>query len=211
MKNHYFNEDMKNQLAIVARQDTKVGKTEELIHLIEGLVEDTRKENGNLCYNVFQDIDNPTKILFYEMWKDEAAFNAHCESEHVKNYRNKIQDLVEGELVLDIYERSIAPIPTSSKNGLVLFAQIKAIEGKAAELQTILEDLIPLTLAEKGAEHYELHKQKGEANHFMFHETWTTVADWDAHMLTKHLIDFLEIISNYVVGGINVSKTKLIF
>ena len=211
MTDIYFNNETKIPVAIVARQESKAGKTDELIDLIKGLVEETRKESGNLCYNVFQDIETPTKVVFYEIWKTEADFNIHCNSEHVNNYRSKIADLIEGDLVIDQYERSLAPIPTSSKDGLVLFAKIQAIEGKSEELQVILEDLIPATLAEKGAEHYELHKQKGVKNNFMYHETWTTVADWDAHMLTKHLVDFLEIIGNYVDGGIALTKAKLLF
>ena len=202
MTSKYFNDETKSQIAVVARQEAKAGKSNELIAAIKGLVEDTRKESGNICYNVFQDIEDPSKIIFYEIWANKAAFDAHCESKHLKLYGSTIGELVVGELTIDLYERSIAPAPTSSENGLVLFAQIKAHEGKAGELQTILEDLIPLTLAEKGAEHYELHKQKGEENNFLFHETWTTVADWDAHMLTTHLIEFLNIINDYVAGGI---------
>lgn len=207
----YFNEETKAKPVIVARLEAKEGKTDELITLIEGVVKETRKEDGNLCYNVYQDIDVPTKFIIYEVWASDAALAKHSESAHLNAFKANKDTIVTGATTLATYERSIAPMPKSSPNSLVLFASINAKDGKAAELQAILESLIVPTLAEVGAEHYELHKLKGDENGFLYHETWTTVPTWDAHMLTPHLVEFLGVKDNYVGGDIGISRTKQIF
>ena len=56
--------------------------------------------------------------------------------------------------------------------------------------------------------HYELHVSKDDPKDFMFHETWQTVEDWNAHMAAPHLISLVGILDRYTENGITVIKTK---
>jgi (4S)-4-hydroxy-5-phosphonooxypentane-2,3-dione isomerase len=47
----------------------------------------SRLEPGNLRFDVAQDVDDPTKFLLIEVYVDEAARQAHWNSEHFKAYR----------------------------------------------------------------------------------------------------------------------------
>ena len=93
-------------------------------------------------------------------------------------------------------------------DSLVLFAYNRNKGNTEKEWQKILEDLIAPTLAEKGALHYELHVSKDDPKDFMFHETWQTVEDWNAHMAAPHLISLVGILDRYTENGITVIKTK---
>lgn len=206
----YFNETTKNIPVVVNRLEAKEGQVEALKAQIGALVDSSRLEAGNLCYNVYQDQENLGKFIVYEIWESKEALKKHTDNPLVKSFNADTTYLV-GAPTFEVYERSISEMPKSSANGLVLFAKINAIDGKATELQAVLESLIVPTLAEAGAEHYELHKLNGDVNGFLFHETWTTQAEWDAHMLTPHLVEFLGNQKSYVEGDINLSRTKLIF
>jgi len=65
---------------------------------------------------------------------------------------------------------------------LTLVAKITPKENKAEELKKELEALLIPVRAEKGCMHYDLHYSQEEDGVFLFHETWATVKDWDAHM-----------------------------
>ena len=73
---------------------------------------------------------------------------------------------------------------------LVLIAQIHAKPGKEDALEAVLRSLIPTTLSEAGCERYQLHRSIEDAEHFQFHERWTTREEWEAHMKAPHLVDF---------------------
>jgi len=65
---------------------------------------------------------------------------------------------------------------------LTLVAKITAKPNKADELKKELEALLVPVRQEKGCMHYDLHYSVGDEGVFLFHETWLTVDDWNAHM-----------------------------
>ncbi len=51
-------------------------------------------EPGCLQFDVLQDREDPTKVLLYEVYADEAAFEAHQQTAHFKHYlENGLQHL----------------------------------------------------------------------------------------------------------------------
>ncbi|MFI3262805.1 MAG: putative quinol monooxygenase [Rikenellaceae bacterium] len=210
MKTNYFNEKTKPEIALVVRTEVKPHRRVEFDGLLKDFVENSRKETGCLSYKVYQDLDNPNICIFHEIWATKDDLMTHRSDHNFKYYMAKKDHLVSRKYSPGLFERSNAANPESSKGSLVLFAKIKALPGKEAELEEILTSLIAPTIAEKGCEHYELHKSHLDPLKFLFHETWTTVEDWNEHMKTKHILDLLEIIDNYVDGGINVTKAKQI-
>ena len=51
-------------------------------------------EAGCLQFDVAQDPKNPTRFVMLEVYKDDAAIAAHQESQHFKDYRPVVADLV---------------------------------------------------------------------------------------------------------------------
>jgi autoinducer 2-degrading protein len=43
-------------------------------------------EPGCLQFDVIEDADNPLRVRFYEVYKDEAAFMAHQQTAHFKEW-----------------------------------------------------------------------------------------------------------------------------
>ena len=70
-------------------------KPEHLDAFIEEIVKHARRskdEPGCLRYDVLRDNEDPNLIHVYEVFVDEAAFKAHGESTHNKEWRDKIKD-----------------------------------------------------------------------------------------------------------------------
>lgn len=51
-------------------------------------------EPGCLQFDVVQDPKNPTRFVMLEVYKDDAAIKAHQESQHFKDFRPVITELV---------------------------------------------------------------------------------------------------------------------
>ena len=62
---------------------------------IEAVVEDARSsvnhEPGCLRFDVIQDANDPNRIWLYEVYKDEAAFQAHLQAPHLIKFRETTQ------------------------------------------------------------------------------------------------------------------------
>ena len=51
---------------------------------LTALVHETRKEPGNLSYNLYENTDKPGEFHVYESYRDQAAVQAHMASPHLQ-------------------------------------------------------------------------------------------------------------------------------
>lgn len=64
---------------------------------IETLAERSRSEDGIIEYQVATDLDDRNVFRFFEKYEDEAAFEAHAETDHFQEFAAALPDLLAGE------------------------------------------------------------------------------------------------------------------
>ncbi len=78
---------------VISPTQTKPEHREEYI---EALVNDARgsvnNEPGCLRFDVIQDSEDQNRIWVYEIYKDEAAFQAHLQAPHLLTFREIAKD-----------------------------------------------------------------------------------------------------------------------
>lgn len=84
-------------IKIIARNTVLEGKKEEFISIVKELVEKSRAEEGNISYDLWEDINNTNVFTFIEEWKDRAAVDEHNASEHFTRIVPQIRQLTAGE------------------------------------------------------------------------------------------------------------------
>jgi quinol monooxygenase YgiN len=90
-------------LRAVVRLKAKPDKSGELRSLLAGLLAPTREEPGVISYEMLQNKEDPAEFTFVEEWKDDAAFDAHLETAHIKNAMAAMPELLAEELDLRRY------------------------------------------------------------------------------------------------------------
>jgi len=61
------------------------------------LAEESRSEDGVIDYCVAIDVDDENLFRFVEQYDDEAAFEAHADSEHFARFADLLPELLAGE------------------------------------------------------------------------------------------------------------------
>jgi quinol monooxygenase YgiN len=89
-----------NTLNVVAVAETSLEKAEELKSVCLGLIEPTRKEDGCLSYDLFQDVTNPGKFTFIENWQSKEHLDVHLKSPHFVAAATAFGNLVTKELII---------------------------------------------------------------------------------------------------------------
>ena len=64
----------------------KEGELDAVLAALRPLTEASRAEPGCLMYQAHRDPENPNVLFLYEQYADEAAYQAHAESEHFQRY-----------------------------------------------------------------------------------------------------------------------------
>ena len=83
-------------IASLTIQDEK--STSEIVNALNTIVEATRQEEGNISYELHQDIANPNTYVFIEVWKSQEAIDAHNNSAHFQEFVK----VVDGKVALAV-------------------------------------------------------------------------------------------------------------
>jgi len=75
---------LKDGLVVTAFWEAKPGETDALIDIIKRFLPRAQAEPGVRAFQIHQSTTEPAKFFFYEVFKDEAAFAEHQQSEHFK-------------------------------------------------------------------------------------------------------------------------------
>ena len=73
-------------LLIVAQWEAKEGEADRVAGILGRFLPEAQREPGAKLFLIARATDNPAQFLFYELFRDEAAFKAHQESAHFKTY-----------------------------------------------------------------------------------------------------------------------------
>lgn len=70
---------------------------ETALNHVQTLAKKSRGEDGIIDYRVATDVDDGTLFRFFEQYEDEAAFEAHADSEHFEQFADVLPELLAGE------------------------------------------------------------------------------------------------------------------
>ena len=71
---------------VCAKWRAKEGKADRLLEVIEEMTPPSRAEPGNRFYQAQRSAEDPNLFFLYEQYADEAAYQAHVDSEHFKEW-----------------------------------------------------------------------------------------------------------------------------
>lgn len=74
----------------------KEGQTDAFEKAFANAIKGTRKEKGNITYQLNRDLKNPAEYMVYERWQNVAALEAHMKTEHIMALLGALPDLLAG-------------------------------------------------------------------------------------------------------------------
>lgn len=77
---------MQQGFGLVVRFTLKDGAAAGFDDLVASTVEKIRSEPGTVIYTCHRVQDRPNQRIFYELYRDRAAFQAHEEQEHTRYF-----------------------------------------------------------------------------------------------------------------------------
>jgi len=97
---------------IIVRLEVKPERVDDFLQLVSFNASESRKEPGNLRFDVVRSVDSPTLFRLYEVYTDEAAVRAHQATAHYAKWRAEIEDLLITPRVSERFS-SVFPEPYS--------------------------------------------------------------------------------------------------
>ena len=84
-------------VTLIARIKAKPGSEHELETAFRDMIKKVRAaEPGCLTYVLHKSNQDPTTFVWYETYTDQASFDAHRKTDHMKEMGTRIKDLLDG-------------------------------------------------------------------------------------------------------------------
>jgi quinol monooxygenase YgiN len=156
--------------------------------LLEGYRDVARKENGNLRFDVLQEIARPNRFAMVQVWADDGAREAHANAamtgafgEKLKAIENAPPDVrLNGGLFVE-------PAKSKSPPGAVyVVTHVDVVPPSKDTCISLLQAMSVDTPKDPGNISYEVLQQASRPNHFTVVEAWANRKALDAHAMAEH-------------------------
>jgi quinol monooxygenase YgiN len=154
--------------------------------LLKQLADASRKEAGNLRFEVLQRTTPSNQFLVLEAWKDKAAMDAHMAAASTKQLRDKLLPM----LLAPIDDRtsiatSVSPMQTA-RGAVYVATHVDVAPPMREKTLGVLKPFADVTRKDGGNVRFDVLQQTARTNHFTVVEVWTDQKSSDAHELTAH-------------------------
>jgi len=160
--------------------------------LLKELATASRKEDGNLRFQVLQERGRPNRFVAIEAWKDQAAFEAHRKAKPYAEFNEKLTAIRNAPPDERVHNALAAaanmPGPHAGTVWVVTHVDVPPPSKDAciAELKTLTD----ASRQEPGNLMLEVVQQTNRPNHFTVVEVWKDGKASDAHGTAEHTRKF---------------------
>jgi quinol monooxygenase YgiN len=154
----------------------------------------SRKEDGNLRFDVVREIGRTNRFAIIEAWRDKAALDAHAKAVSTAQFRDKlkaIQNAPYDERVNNgLY---VEPVKGKSRAGAIyVVTHVDVVPQGKDDCLGLLKAMSIDTPKDTGNLSYEVLQQANRPNHFTVIEGWTDKKALDSHAMAAHTRSFRE-------------------
>jgi len=163
--------------------------------LLRQLRDASRKDDGLIRFEVLQRTTPSNQFVVLEIWKDQAAIDAHAAAAHSKQFRDKVQPL----LIAPIDDRpsvttTVDPMQAaragSAAGAVYVVTHIDVGPANRDKGAAALKALAEASRKDAGNLRFDVVHQKARVNHFTVIEVWKDQKSDDAHEHAAHTKDF---------------------
>jgi quinol monooxygenase YgiN len=144
----------------------------------------SRKDQGNVAFEVLQRVDRPNQFVILAAWKDKNAFDAHTAAATTRQFRDKLLPL----LASPNDERLHNGLSVGSAAAGTLYAvtHVDVIPPRKDDAVALLKQLADDSRQDAGNARFDVVQQTSRPNHFTVVETWADRQAFDAHGMAAH-------------------------
>ena len=180
---------------VVSYFETTPAAQSEAAALARAFGEASRKEDGNLRFDVLQRIGQPNHFSIIEAWRDAKAQAAHAAAANTKQFREKLQALLRSpyderpHAALNVGAMQAAG---ANRETIYVVTHVDFIPPEKENGIAMVKTLSETSRKDDGNLRFEGVQQMSRPNHMTLIEAWKDQKAVDTHGVTPHMKQFRE-------------------
>jgi quinol monooxygenase YgiN len=170
------------------------------VSLLEAYSDASRKQDGNLRFNVLQEIGRPNRFAIIEAWRDPGALDAHAKAASTLDFRNNLM-AIETAPYDDRINNALAT--KKGKNAaepgtIYVVSHVDVLPAGKDDCLAALKAMAIESADDSGNISYDSFEQVNRGNHFTVIEAWANESAFDAHAAAAHTRAFRKKIMPFI-------------
>jgi|GEM_PF-812570 len=190
---------MNDTVTVITRMKIKENNIDEFLKAVTPFFTETRKEDGVLLYDLYQNQIDTSFCIFHELWKNWDAINIHINSSHFGQFMGIASELLEKiDPKLDNpFQVTIAhPFDPEHPPTTDIVIVATRMMAKVGLIDNTKEETITTIIEPSNNEHgcigYDLFQNRDDKSLFMLFEQWKGFTAIEEHMKTDHFATFMK-------------------
>jgi quinol monooxygenase YgiN len=147
----------------------------------------SRQEDGYVRFELLEQIGRPGHVAIIETWNDQKSFDAHGMTEHVKQFRERLQSIRLSDYDQRPYKAlTVTPATDGKSQAIHVVTHVDTVGGGQADAPGLLTRLAEASRKEPGCLRFDVLQHTMRANHFTIVEIWENQKALDAHAAALH-------------------------
>lgn len=152
-----------------------------------------RKEAGNERSEIAQEIGRKNRFVIIEIWKDQAAFEAHGKAADTAAFREKFKAIAAAPYDERIHGAfAVGPNAAVAKGAVFVVSHVDVPPPRKDEVIAALNPLAEASRKADGNARFEVVQQTSRPNHFTVVEAWKGQKAYDARIAAAPQMTFRE-------------------
>lgn len=81
-------------ITLIAEFTARPGQGDVVAELLVGLATQVRQEPGNVAFDCYRKLEDASKFVVYEIYRDKAAFEAHISADYGAVFNARLRELI---------------------------------------------------------------------------------------------------------------------
>lgn len=152
----------------------------------------SRKEDGNLAFEVFQESARQNRFAILEAWNSRDALDRHYHNQDTSRLLNRLAATRSAPDDRRMYAGLYASVPSgrAPAGSVYIMTHVDVMPPYADGCAALLKLMRSETPNDHGNVAYNVLRQDHEPNHFTVAETWASRQDFEAHAGAAHTVSF---------------------
>ena len=140
-----------------------------------------RKEDGNIRAYIAQELGRANRFLILEIWKDQAAFDAHGKSAGTTAFRDKFKAIANAPLDERVHNGlTVGEGAPTAKKAVLVASHVDVPPPRKDDVIAALNPLATDSRKGPGNQRFDVWQQTSRPNHFTVVEAWKDQKAYDA-------------------------------
>ena len=170
--------------------ELKIDRAAEGARALRDYAAQTRKETGNLAFELFQESARPNRFAILEAWNSRAALDGHYRDAATAKLLSQLSPLRGAPDDRRMYDALYASAPANRSGTIYVMTHVDVMPPYADGAASLLKAMRAETPRDPGNIGYDILRQQHEPNHFTVAEVWASAKAFESHLGADHTVSF---------------------